>query len=132
MDRRRLVLIVESDAQASAQMKTILAGMDAEVVEAADLANLSRVAAALASGGQAPELIVVRVTLPDGSGVQALNEMAELFPAARQVLVSHFSKRLLFTMPGFAECRAEFLQAEFTDEQFRKVADRALAIRRSA
>lgn len=90
------------------------------------------VAGELVRNGTPPALIVSRVTLPDGNGMQALDQMAELFPHARQVLVSHFPKNLLFAVPGFGDRQAEFLQAEFTDDQFRKVIERSLARTRTA
>lgn len=113
-------------------MKRVLAGMNIEGVEAVDLENLLRVAGELVRKGTPPDVIVSRVTLPDGNGMQALDQMAELFPHARHVLVSHFPKQLLFAVPGFADRRAEFLQAEFADDQFRKVIERSLARTRSA
>jgi DNA-binding NtrC family response regulator len=126
MDNERLVLIVESDQAALAQMKSVLAGMGAGVVDASGLDEACAIAGELASAGKPPELIVARVTLPDGSGVQVLEEMAELFPHAHRVVISHFPVRLLYSLPGFASLRAEFLQAAFTDDQFRKVVRHAL------
>ncbi len=124
-----VVLIVESDPQACEQMKRVLATMDTSVVEAGDLSTVSSVAAHLVRNGTPPDVIVSRVTLPDGSGIQALDEMADLFPRAHQVLVSHFPKSLLLSLPGFADRRAEFLQAAFSDDQFRKVVERCIGRR---
>lgn len=127
MDRSRVAVIVESDVSARQQMSAVLGEMEVAVVHAADLREAAEVAAQLVRSGNPPDAIVARVTLPDGSGVQALDRLAELFPLAHQVLVSHYPKRLLFSLPGFASRRAEFLQAKFTDDQFRKVMQRALA-----
>lgn len=113
-------------------MQRVLAAMEIEGVEAADLETVLHVAGELVRKGTPPDVIVSRVTLPDGNGMQALDQLAELFPSARHVLVSHFPKQLLFTLPGFADRRAEFLQAEFTDDQFRKVIERSVAKSRSA
>lgn len=128
----RLVLIIESDSQALAQMKRVLAAMEIAEVEATDMESVLRVAGELVRNGTPPGVVVSRVTLPDGNGMQALDQLSELFPHARQVLVSHFPKNLLFTLPGFADRQAEFLQAEFTDDQFRKVIERSWARTRSA
>jgi DNA-binding NtrC family response regulator len=132
MNHPRRVLIVESDAQACEQMKRVFAAMNVTVAEARDLETASDAAAELARNAAPPDLIVARVTLPDGSGVQVLNQIGEMFPDARQVMVSHFPKRLLISIPGFADRMAEFLQAEFTDDQFRKVVERSFARTRTA
>ena len=128
----RIALIIESDFEALAQMKRVLAGMEIQGVGAPDMESVLAVAGELVRNGTPPAVIVSRVTLPDGNGIQALDQLAELFPHARQVLVSHFAKNLLFTLPGFGDRQAEFLQAEFTDEQFRKVIERSMARTRSA
>jgi CheY-like chemotaxis protein len=126
MGNERFVLIVESDAAARAQMNTVLAGMGAAVVEAGGLDTACAVAEGLSQAGTLPVLIVVRVTLPDGNGVEVLDRLNALFPHANYLLVSHFPKRLLFSLPGFASLRAEFLQAAFSDDEFRRVAERSL------
>ena len=120
-----VVVIVECDDAARSQMLQVLEDMRVAAVEARGLTEACSVAAELARSGSAPRAIVARATLPDGSGVEALDELAALFPRAHAVLISHYPKSLLFSMPGFAEQRAEFLQAEFTDEQFRRVMQHA-------
>lgn len=132
MDNPRLVLLVESDTQACRQMRGILDAMGVDCVEAADVESAVIVGQELIGHGRVPDAIVSRVTLPDGSGVQALTQLSEFFPQARQVLVSHFPRRLLSTIPGFADRQAEFIQAAFTDDQFRRVMERTLAKRRTA
>jgi CheY-like chemotaxis protein len=126
MVEQRFVLIVESDPAARTQMKSVLAEMGAGEVEADSLDAACDLAEGLARDARAPKLIVVRVTLPDGNAVQVFDRLAVLFPHAHYVLVSHYPKHLLFSVPGFASLRAEFLQAAFTDEEFRKVVGRVL------
>jgi CheY-like chemotaxis protein len=126
MSEQRFVLIVESDPAARTQMKSVLAEMDAGVVEASSLDEACDLAEDLAGDDRAPKLILVRVTLPDGNAVQVFDRLAVLFPHAHYVLVSHYPKPLLFSVPGFASLRAEFLQAAFTDDEFRKVVGRVL------
>lgn len=132
MDQPRRVLILETDPAALTQMRRVLETLDTSILEAGDLASASEVAGQLVREGTPPDVIVSRATLPDGSGLKAFDELSEFFPEARQVLVSHYPKRLLFTLPGFADRRAEFLQAAFTDEDFRKVMERSLARARTA
>lgn len=122
-----MVLLIESDPAARAQMLDVLALMEVGVRQAADLREAVDSADGMLQQGMAPEAIVCRVTLPDGSGMEALDHLSSLFPDARQVMVSHFPKDLLLSLPAFANRRAEFLQAEFTDEEFRHVMRRALA-----
>jgi CheY-like chemotaxis protein len=121
-----VAVVVECDDAARHQMSQVLGEMQVAVVHARGVSEARSVAAELARSGSAPRAIVARATLPDGSGLEALNELAALFPQAHQVLISHYPKELLFSMPGFAFQRAEFLQAEFTDEQFRRVMQHAL------
>ena len=43
------------------------------------------------------------------------------------MLISHHPRSLLSSVPGFLDHAANFLQAEFTDDQFRAAVERALA-----
>jgi DNA-binding NtrC family response regulator len=72
-------------------------------------------------------LVVARVALPSGSGIRMLEETVEQHPGAQQMLISHHPKTLLMSAPGFAAYSANFLQAEFTDDQFRAAVERALS-----
>jgi DNA-binding NtrC family response regulator len=72
-------------------------------------------------------LIIARVALPTGSGIRLLEEASARFPRAAQMLVSHHPRNLLFSVPGFVEHSFNFLQAEFTDDQFRSAVERALS-----
>jgi hypothetical protein len=71
-------------------------------------------------------LLVARVGLPSGSGIRLLEEAAAVFPQASQLVVSHYPKSLLFSVPRFLEHSDHFLQEEFTDEQFQRAVDEAL------
>ena len=127
MPASRLVLIIESDPSALAQMRRVLAGLDASVVAATDDESLRDAEALLARKGTTPALIVARVTLPTGSGIRLLKEASTTFPEARHIVVSHYPRNLLHSVPGFTDHLSDFLQEEFTDEQFRRAVERALA-----
>jgi len=132
MDGHLQVLIVETDESARTQMKNVLAAMGLSVTEACDQEEIDHAAAEFEQKGAPPDLIIVRVTLPEGSGVQVMNDLCARFPNARRLLVSHYAKSLLFSIPDFASCEADFLQAEFTDREFRKCVERTLAKRETA
>lgn len=132
MDSQRQVLIVETDDNARSQMKGVLAAMSVSVAEACGNDEIHQVAEDLERNGTHPDLLIVRVTLPGGSGIQVMNDLRRRFPAARRILVSHFAKSLLYSIPDFGTFDADFLQAEFTDEQFRRCVERLLAKRRTA
>jgi DNA-binding NtrC family response regulator len=127
MPASRLFLIIESDPSALAQMRRVLAGMESSVVAAPDEETLHDVEAYLMSKGTPPALIIARVTLPTGSGIRLLKEASTTFPAARHLVVSHYPRNLLYAVPGFAEYMSNFLQEEFTDDQFRRQVDRVLS-----
>ena len=55
-----------------------------------------------------------------------LEETASNYPQAGRLLVSHHPETLLMSAPGFANYAANFLQAEFSDDQFRSAVGRAL------
>lgn len=120
------VLVIESDSKTVTQMRRVLAGMGASVATASDVASLAESIAHLRNRGLVPALIVARVTLPSGSGICLLEEAAAAFPAARHLLVSHHPKSLLLMVPGFANHCGHFLQAGFTDDQFRAMVERTL------
>lgn len=119
----RLALVIESDLNAVAQMRRVLAGMGMRAFAVADQDGLDRVVASLPS---APSLVIARVALPSGSGIRMLEETCAKFPDAGCLLVSHHPLTLLMSAPGFARHAANFLQAEFTDDQFRAAVERAL------
>jgi DNA-binding NtrC family response regulator len=123
---QRLILIIESDINAIAQMRRVLAGMGLKVYAVCDQEALDDQIVTLRRAGTAPSLIVARVALPSGSGIRMLEETAENFPDAGRLLVSHHPRSLLMSAPGFANYITNFLQAEFTDEQFRSAVERAL------
>jgi DNA-binding NtrC family response regulator len=127
MPASRLVLIIESDPSALAQMRRVLAGMEASVVAATDEESLRDAEAYLTRKGTPPVLIVARVTLPSGSGIRLLNEAAATFPDAQHLMVSHYPRNLLYSVPGFTDHASDFLQEEFTDDQFRRAVERALS-----
>jgi DNA-binding NtrC family response regulator len=123
----RIVLIIESDINAIAQMRRVLAAMKLRVYAVGDQAELDEVTASLLRGGTPPALIVARVALPTGSGIRMMEETHAAFPRAGQLLISHHPRSLLMSVPGFADHCANFLHAEFTDEQFRAAVRHALA-----
>src|SRR5690348_16755715 len=125
MPATRLVMIIESDPNALAQMRRVLAGMEASAIAAADEASLRDAEDYLKNKGTPPDLIVARVTLPTGSGIRLLKEASSSFPKARHIVVSHYPKSLLLTVPGFIDHVGDFLQEEFTDDQFRRAVERS-------
>lgn len=124
MSTSRLVLIIESDPNAVAQMRRVLVGMQMRAVAVSGEAELEDALAILVR--EAPALVIARVALPSGSGIRLLEETVERFPGAEPMLISHHPKTLLMSVPGFATHSVSFLQAEFTDEQFRTAIERAL------
>ena len=123
---QKLVLLIESDLNAIAQMRRVLAGMGTRVYAVTDQEALDDVSASLARTAASVSLIVARVALPSGSGIRMLEETAAKFPGAGRLLISHHPLALLMSAPGFAKHVPNFLQAEFTDDQFRQAVDRAL------
>jgi DNA-binding NtrC family response regulator len=121
----RIVLVIESDINAIAQMRRVLAAMKLRVYAVGDQAELDEVTASLLRETP-PALIVARVALPTGSGIRMMIETADAFPQAGRLLVSHHPLSLLMSVPGFADHCANFLHAEFTDDQFRAAVQRAL------
>ena len=116
---QRLVLIIESDLNAIGQMRRVLAGLGLRVFAVSEEEALHDLAASLLRAGTLPSLIVARVALPSGSGIRMMEETAANFPDAGRLLISHHPLTLLMSVPGFARYAGEFLQAEFTDDQFR-------------
>jgi DNA-binding NtrC family response regulator len=123
---QRLVFIIESDINAISQMRRVLAGMSLRVYAVSDEQARQDLGSSLLRAGTPPALIVARVALPTGSGIRMMEETAEAFPQAGRLLISHHPRPLLMSVPGFAHYAANFLQAEFTDEQFRVSVERAL------
>lgn len=123
---QRLVFIIESDINAIAQMRRVLAGMSLRVYAVSDEPARRELISSLLRSGTPPSLIVARVALPTGSGIRMMEETAQAFPEAGRLLVSHHPISLLMSVPGFADHSVNFLQAEFTDEQFRAAVGRAL------
>ena len=123
---QRLVLLIESDINAIAQMRRVLAGMGMRVYAVSDQVALDDLTATLLRVETPLSLIVARVALPSGSGIRMLEETAASFPQAGRLLVSHHPFSLLMSAPGFANYATNFLQAEFTDDQFRAAVERAL------
>jgi CheY-like chemotaxis protein len=123
---QQLVLLIESDLNAIAQMCRVLAGMGIRVYAVSDQEALDDLCASLTRAATSPSLIVARVALPSGSGIRMLDETAAKFPQAGRLLISHHPLSLLMSAPGFAKHVANFLQAEFTDDQFRSAVGRAL------
>jgi DNA-binding NtrC family response regulator len=121
----RIVLVIESDINAIAQMRRVLAAMKLRVYAVGDQAELDEVTASLLRETP-PALIVARVALPTGSGIRMMIETADAFPQAGRLLVSHHPLSLLMSVPGFADHCANFLHAEFTDDQFRAAVRHAL------
>jgi DNA-binding NtrC family response regulator len=122
---QRQVVIIESDRNAISQMRRVLAGMKLRAVAASDEPELQDVLSSIVR--QPPVLVIARVALPSGSGIRMLEETVAQYPGAQQMLISHHPKNLLMSVPGFAAHSLNFLQAEFTDEQFRAAVERALA-----
>ena len=127
MSPSRLVFIIESDPNAIVQMRRVLAGMGMRAVTASDEASLKDTLALLMSADAAPDLLIARVALPSGSGIRMLEDLATNYPEAQQMLISHHPRDLLSSVPGFIDHANNFLQAEFTDEQFRTAVERVLA-----
>ncbi len=132
MNHSPVVVIIESDPNAIAQMRRVLAGMGMRALAVSTEDELRDMTATLLRGHRRPALIVARVALPGGSGIRMLQETAAIFPGAQQMLISHHPRKLLSTVPGFLEYSANFLQAEFRDDQFRSAVERALARGRAA
>lgn len=127
MVRSRAVLIIESDPNALTQMRRVLAGMKLSVFAASDDDSL-REAIAYLQGKETPIiLLIARVGLPSGSGIRLLEDAAAVFPDAQQLVVSHYPKDLLVSVPRFLEHSDHFLQEEFTDEQFQRAVEDSLA-----
>jgi FixJ family two-component response regulator len=122
----RLALIIESDTNAIAQMRRVLAGMGMRAYAASDQTALDDLKSSTLRDGAGPAIVVARVALPSGSGIRMLDETCAQFPEAGCLLVSHHPQQLLMSVPGFAKHAVNFLQAEFTDEQFRSAVQRAL------
>jgi DNA-binding NtrC family response regulator len=127
MNPPRLVLILESDPNAIAQMRRVLAGMGLRALAASNEEELRDAIAPLVENHIPLALIIARVALPSGSGIRMLDDTAAAFPGAQQMLISHYPRNLLSSVPGFLDHAANFLKAEFTDGQFRAAVDRALA-----
>jgi CheY-like chemotaxis protein len=127
MVRSRSVLIIESDPNALAQMRRVLAGMKLSVLAASDGDTLREAIEYLNGKKTPPVLIVARLGLPSGSGIRLLEDAASVFPEACQLVVSHYPKTLLYSVPGFLEHSDHFLQEEFTDEQFQRAVEEALS-----
>ena len=108
MSPPRQVLIIESDPNAVAQMRRVLAGMQMRAIAVSDEEELRDVLSSLISRHAPPVLIVARVALPSGSGIRMLEETAAQFPEAQQMLISHHPRNLLFSVPGFADHCVEF------------------------
>jgi len=125
MTTQPVVLIIESDPNAIAQMRRVLAGMNFRTVAVSNEAELTDALNAVVR--RAPVLVIARVALPSGSGIRLLEETVAQFPGAQQMLISHHPKTLLMSVPGFAQHSINFLQAEFSDEQFRLAVERSLA-----
>jgi CheY-like chemotaxis protein len=124
---QRLVLIIERDINAIAQMRRVLAGMGLRAFAVSDETALQDVTGSLLRAGTPPSLIVARVALPSGSGIRMAEETAGTFPEAGGLLISHHPRTLLMSVPGFAKYLGGFLHAEFTDEQFRAAVQNAIA-----
>jgi DNA-binding NtrC family response regulator len=127
MPASRQVLIIESDPSALAQMRRVLAGMQASVVAATDEESLRDAETYLERKETPPVLIIARVTLPSGSGIRLLKDASSKFPDAHHIVVSHYPRTLLHSVPGFTDHMSDFLQEEFTDDQFRRAVERALS-----
>lgn len=125
MEQRR-ILIIESDINAIAQMRRVLAGLGMRAFAVSDQESLDDLTATLLRAGTPPDLIVARVALPTGSGIRMLEETAANFPKAGRLLVSHLPRRRVMAAPGFSKYAANFLQAEFTDDRFRAAVEHAL------
>jgi DNA-binding NarL/FixJ family response regulator len=123
----RAVLIIESDPNALSQMRRVLAGMKLSVMAASDDDSVREAIAYLQAKETPAILLIARVGLPSGSGIRLLEEAAEVFPEASQLVVSHYPKDLLVSVPRFLEHSDHFLQEEFTDEQFQRAVEEALA-----
>jgi DNA-binding response OmpR family regulator len=120
------VLLIESDPDAVVQINRVMAGMNVGVIHVRDENSLHEAVAQLQRDGMSPALIVARVALPTGSGIRLLEEAKATFPQARELLISHHSRDLLFSVPGFADHAHHFLQEEFSDEEFLAAAERLL------
>ena len=116
---QRLVLIIESGINAIGQMRRVLAGLGLRAYAVSDEEALQDLTASLLRNATPPTLIIARVALPTGSGIRMMEETASNFPDAGRLLISHHPRTLLMSVPGFAKYAGEFLQAEFTDDQFR-------------
>jgi hypothetical protein len=130
--RSRIVLILDSDAHALAQMRRVLACLKLVPVSACDGDSLRQAVANLQGEGTPAILLIARVGLAGTGGIQLLEDAAAVFPEASQLVISHYTKNQLISVPGFTGHSDHFLQEEFTDEQFRRAVERALIRTRRA
>lgn len=119
----RRVFLLETDPEATAQMRRVLDSLAAVTTHAADEDSAFEIASGLFRENRPPDLIIVRVTLAGSSGIETLARLAEFFPKAKHIVTSHYSKELLFRVPGFAEYAGDFLPETFTDDQFRQAVE---------
>jgi hypothetical protein len=130
--RSRTVLILDSDVHALAQMRRVLACMKLVATSACDGDSLRQAVENLQGENTPAILLIARVGLAGGSGIRLLEDAAAVFPEASRLVVSHYPKNLLLSVPGFTGHSDHFLQEEFTDEQFRRAVERALVRTRRA
>ncbi len=126
MARSRSALIIESDPGALSQMRRILEAMGIAVTAVRDEETARHSAETYQARRAAPALIIARVALPSGSGLRLLEELCTFFPGTPHLVVSHYPKDLLRSVPGFIQYADQFVQEEFTDDQFRLAVERAL------
>jgi CheY-like chemotaxis protein len=124
----RAVLIIENDAHALAQMRRVLGCMKLSATAACDGDTLREALAQLRAQQTPAILLIARVGLPAGADIRLLEDAAAIFPEASQLVVSHYAKNLLFSVPGFLDHSDHFLQEEFTDEQFQRAVAQALEL----
>jgi DNA-binding response OmpR family regulator len=129
MARSPSALIIESDPGALAQMRRVLEAMGISVTVAGDEETARQAAESFQARHTAPSLVVARVALPSGSGLRLIEELCNIFPGMPHLVVSHYPKNLLRSVPGFIQYADQFLQEEFTDEQFRMAVERTLGRR---
>ena len=79
MSPSRLVLILECDPNAIAQMRRVLAGMSIRALAASDEDTLRDTIALLVRAETPPALIIARVALPTGSGIRMLEDTGAVF-----------------------------------------------------
>lgn len=83
-----LVLIVDDDSELCDSLADLFAGHSFRVGMAHNLAEARAALAAAASAGNAFQVVLIDMKLPDGDGGELLGHVRERYPAARTILIT--------------------------------------------